>query len=72
MVLVPADLDPDIAEEGRYGFCAQCGCNVTSVSVDHGFGYEYWGYKAYHEDMRDCCPTCGDEVGEPRSEDEEA
>jgi len=62
------DIDLD-EPEGKYGFCASCECNVTTVQRDEGIGaYEYWGCTGVHHDWRDVCPTCGDEVTEEARE----
>ncbi|MEI5996803.1 hypothetical protein H3V53_06195 [Paraburkholderia bengalensis] len=66
--------DVDRDDEGKYGWCPQCECNVHSVRRDFGIGaYEYWGSREVHRDLRDVCPTCeGDLEDERHDEDEES
>jgi hypothetical protein len=69
------EFDPDIrdADEGTYGYCAQCECNVHSARVDFGIGaYEYWGSKEVHHDWREVCPKCEGDLTEARSELDES
>ncbi|MEX3972227.1 hypothetical protein [Paraburkholderia caribensis] len=64
------DIDRD--DEGTYGYCPECECNVTSVKRDFGIGpYEYWGSREVHRDLRDVCPTCEGDLHAPRESDEE-
>jgi len=66
--------DVDRDDEGKYGWCPECECNVHSVRRDFGIGaYEYWGSREVHRDLRDVCPTCeGDLEDERQEEDEES
>ncbi|TDV06034.1 hypothetical protein [Paraburkholderia caballeronis] len=66
---IEPDLDQD---EGTYGFCPRCECNVRTVRVDFGIGsYEYWGARGVHHDWRDVCPECEGDVIAPQAEDDE-
>jgi hypothetical protein len=57
------DLDPDIADEGTYGFCHRCECEVPVVRRDFGIGRdEAWGRPIIHVDMQWCCVECGDQI----------
>jgi Zn finger protein HypA/HybF involved in hydrogenase expression len=68
------DYDPDISDdEGTYGWCEQCECNVGSIKVDFGIGgYEYWGSKEVHHEWREVCPRCEGDLTDARTEEEEA
>jgi len=68
------DDTPDVdTDEGKYGYCPECECNVHSVRRDFGIGaYEYWGSKEVHRDLRDVCPTCEGDLEDVREEDEES
>lgn len=63
---------PDVdVDEGTYGYCPECECNVHSVRRDFGIGaYEYWGSREVHRDLRDVCPTCEGDLDAPRHDDE--
>lgn len=59
-------------DEGTYGYCPECECNVHSVRRDFGIGsYEYWGSREVHVDLRDVCPKCEGDLSEPLEQDEE-
>lgn len=62
----------DCDDEGVYGYCPECECNVRSVRRDFGIGsYEYWGSHGVHHDWREVCPTCEGDLSNPIDEDEE-
>jgi len=65
---IEPDLDHD---EGTYGFCAYCECNVRAVRVDRGFGFEHGSVRGTHHVWDDVCPTCGYDVLAPQAEDDE-
>ena len=64
---------PDVdVDEGTYGWCNECECNVQSVRRDFGIGaYEYWGSREVHRDLRDVCPTCEGDLEDAREEEDE-
>jgi hypothetical protein len=58
--------------EGIFGYCEKCACNVSSVRRDFGIGhYEYWGSREVHTDWREVCPSCESELDYPRYEDDD-
>jgi hypothetical protein len=65
------DDTPDVdVDEGKYGYCPACECNVRAVRVDYGFGFEHGSVRGYHRDERDECPTCEGPLEQEREEDE--
>jgi hypothetical protein len=68
------EFDPDIrdADEGTYGYCAQCECNVHAARMDFGIGpFEYWGSKEVHHDWREVCPKCEGDLSDPQHDEQE-
>lgn len=67
------DDTPDVdRDEGTFGYCPECQCNVTSVRRDFGIGaYEYWGSREVHTDWREVCPTCEGDLSAPLEDDAE-
>jgi hypothetical protein len=48
---------PDV-DEGKYGYCPACECNVPVKQVDYGFGFEHGSVVGYHSDVCEECPEC--------------